>query len=377
MAKPESDRLYSLDALRGIAALSVVFWHWQHFYMGTSTPFIFEAQPLFSWFSPLYRNGDLAVDFFFLLSGFIFFWLYPSKIFKGEVSARDFFILRYSRLYPLHFLTLVIIALQQFCYWKITSTSFVYPKNDIFHFILNLFFVSSIKLEKGYSFNAPTWSVSVEVFVYFLFFLFCKIIKPNTMILASLSLVGYLWIFPFYGPIGRGVGGFFLGGSLYLIYRSILKSQHQKAIFTTINLASSLLWGIGILLAFNYLHFSILDNIPGVDARPRIIASMTLFSATILSAVLFENQTNGFFKKVSALGDISYSSYLLHFPLQLFFAIFVAMNGLNVNIFNSPLMLISFFVILIVLSIASYQYLEMPLQKYIRKLWFRSKPKLS
>jgi peptidoglycan/LPS O-acetylase OafA/YrhL len=167
MAKPESDRLYSLDALRGIAALSVVFWHWQHFYMGASTPLIVESQPLFSWFAPLYRNGDLAVDFFFLLSGFIFFWLYQSKIFKGEVSARDFFILRFSRLYPLHFLTLIIVAVQQFYYWKITSTSFIYAENNVFHFILNLFLASSIKLEKGFSFNAPIWSVSVEVFVYF------------------------------------------------------------------------------------------------------------------------------------------------------------------------------------------------------------------
>ncbi len=373
----QSTRLYSLDALRGIAALSVVFWHWQHFYMGSSTPFNIEAQPLFHFFSPLYRSGDLAVDFFFLLSGFIFFWLYPKKILKGEVSARDFFILRFSRLYPLHFLTLIIVAVQQFYYWKITASYFIYPKNDLFHFVLNLFFISSVKLEKGFSFNAPIWSVSVEVFVYFLFFLICKKIRPNSFMLVGLSSLGYFWIFPFYSPISRGIGGFFLGGFIYLIYDLILKSRYLKTIFKYIILLSSLLWTIAILLGLGYLHFGVLDNIPRVDARPRIIASMLLFSTTILSLAIFENQSSQSYKILSTLGNISYSSYLLHFPLQLVFAMVVSMSELSLEVFNSPFTLILFFTILLMISIASFNYIEMPMQKYIRDVWFGSKPNIS
>ena len=46
------ERLYSLDVLRGIAALAVVFWHWQHFFYIGDTAIGFETreQPLFNAF---------------------------------------------------------------------------------------------------------------------------------------------------------------------------------------------------------------------------------------------------------------------------------------------------------------------------------------
>jgi peptidoglycan/LPS O-acetylase OafA/YrhL len=377
MANNESSRLYSLDALRGLAALCVVFWHWQHFYMGGSTPFRIEVQPLFNLFAPLYRGGDLAVDFFFLLSGFIFFWLYSMRIFKGEISARNFLILRFSRLYPLHFLTLIIVAVQQFYYWKITTNYFVYSKNDVFHFILNLFFISSVNLEKGYSFNAPIWSVSVEILVYFLFFLTCKMFRPNALLLMGLSILGYFWIFPFYSPIGRGIGGFFLGGGVYSLYSFILENRNRETIFNSIIFLTCLLWTIAILLGFDYLHFAVLDIFLGIDTRSRLMASVGLFSFTILSFAIFENQVGRIFKKLSILGDISYSSYLLHFPLQLIFATLVTLNGFSAEVFNSPIMLATFFVVLISISVASYNYIEMPLQRYIRAFWLRSNPKSS
>lgn len=383
MVKSESPRLYSLDVLRGIAALSVVFWHWQHFYSLSSAPFIREAQPLFSWFSPLYRNGDLAVDFFFLLSGFIFFWLYPKKIFEGHVSAKDFFVLRFSRLYPLHLITLIVVAIQQFCYWQIKANYFIYEKNDVFHFILNLFFISSIKLEQGFSFNAPIWSVSVEVFVYFLFFLSSKIFKSHFLVAAILSLMGYFWIFPFYHPIGRGVGGFFLGGLVYAIYSLVVTSRNSKVLAQLIHLSSGLLWTIALLLTFNlikpdlFLYFGILESPAGVVYCPKILAAMVLFSSTILSFAIFEQKTSGFFKRLSILGDISYSSYLLHFPLQLVFVTFAAVRGIGVDLFNHPVTLVAFFVVLIAISLVSYHYVEMPLQRLIRRLWIRSKAKPS
>ncbi|MBY0445501.1 MAG: hypothetical protein K2Q15_09875 [Burkholderiales bacterium] len=61
-------RFYSLDALRGIAALCVVFWHWQHFFFAGTTAgkFDLERLPFSDGLSLLYTKGWLAVDLFFI-----------------------------------------------------------------------------------------------------------------------------------------------------------------------------------------------------------------------------------------------------------------------------------------------------------------------
>ncbi|UJL35757.1 acyltransferase family protein [Pantoea agglomerans] len=76
------NRNYSLDVLRGLAALSVVLWHWQHFFYVAGRPVNFrtENQPFFEYLSLFYLHGSLAVELFFSISGFVFFWLYAIPI---------------------------------------------------------------------------------------------------------------------------------------------------------------------------------------------------------------------------------------------------------------------------------------------------------
>src|ERR1700743_3406757 len=103
-------RLYALDALRGLAALSVVVWHWQHFYAlsGTwQTGWQRASQPFFWALQPLYDAGWAAVDLFFALSGFVFFWLYGAAIASRSIGGPRFSLLRFSPLYPLRFSTLL------------------------------------------------------------------------------------------------------------------------------------------------------------------------------------------------------------------------------------------------------------------------------
>ena len=139
-----AERFYSLDALRGIAALSVVFWHWPHFFIGTNHGTYDPTRlPLHEWTSLLYTKGYLAVDLFFSLSGFIFYWLYSRRVAEREISAGKFGLLRFSRLYPLHFATLLFVAIGQALLMQARGNYFVYPGNDIYHFVLNLFLASS------------------------------------------------------------------------------------------------------------------------------------------------------------------------------------------------------------------------------------------
>src|SRR5256885_5143960 len=154
----QTGRFYLLDALRGLAALSIVLWHWQHFFPAES--FRPERQPLYPLLVLFYSNGSRAVDLFFCLSGFIFFWLYAEKISSARISGCEFFMLRFSRLYPLHVATLIFVAAAQFIRWHATGSFFVYPQNDAYHFLLHSALASSIGLQRGDSVNRPGRAIS-------------------------------------------------------------------------------------------------------------------------------------------------------------------------------------------------------------------------
>jgi len=84
-----------LDGLRGVAAIVVVIFH------------IFEAHSA----GPLYQivnHGYLAVDFFFLLSGFVISYAYDDR--WGKMSVGSFFKRRLVRLHPLVIMGMVIGA---------------------------------------------------------------------------------------------------------------------------------------------------------------------------------------------------------------------------------------------------------------------------
>lgn len=147
-------RFWLLDNLRGIASFSVVLWHYQHFYyVGPGVlPADFHPrdQPLFSLLRPIYLYGANAVELFYVLSGFVFFFVYYEAISQARTTASAFFVARFSRLYPLYAVTLLFVAFGQWWAVSLTGRFFVYPYNDAYHFILSVFFASHWGLERGF-----------------------------------------------------------------------------------------------------------------------------------------------------------------------------------------------------------------------------------
>ena len=100
-------RFYLLDLLRGLAALSVVIWHYRHFYYvdGIFPENVYLSEfPLNTLLKIPYEYGGLAVEFFFCLSGYIFFQFYYAKISMRKISFRAFFTRRLIRLYSCFFI---------------------------------------------------------------------------------------------------------------------------------------------------------------------------------------------------------------------------------------------------------------------------------
>ncbi|WP_223460741.1 MULTISPECIES: acyltransferase family protein [unclassified Pseudomonas] len=202
-------RLYALGVLRGIAALAVVFWHWQHFFFQGAVPGLLqtEQQPFYSVFSLFYRQGGDAVALFFSLSGFIFFWLFGHAVARRELTAKQFFIERFSRIYPLHLATFGAVALLQMVYTGDTGNAFVYLFNDVYHGVLNIFLAPAWGLEQGWSFNGPAWSISVDVLLYAAFFLLWRY-SPFPALISFLLIAVAAWIFPAQYKITLGVFSF-------------------------------------------------------------------------------------------------------------------------------------------------------------------------
>jgi peptidoglycan/LPS O-acetylase OafA/YrhL len=377
------ERFYSLDVLRGIAALSVVFWHWQHFFFSGTNPVPYEVMrlPLSKWLFVLYTKGYLSVDLFFNLSGFVFFWLYSTRIAEGAITPGKFALLRFSRLYPLHLATLLIVAVSQLWLLNTQGSYFVYSYNDSLHFLLNLLFASSWGIERCYaSFNGPAWSVSVEILLYAIFFMFCRLFHRRTIVLAFISAIGFVVVQPLYSPIGRGLGSFFLGGCGFLAYQSIIASRHARVITKWAIYLMVVAWAVTFVITLPGVAQSTLSTrfVPfswlfephvqwGIQKAAKSWPVLVLFPLTILALALFETHRGSLGKHISFLGDISYSSYLLHFPLQLLFSVLLARFAFSHSIYYSPWFMGFFFVVLIAISLGSFRYFEVPVQRFLRQ----------
>jgi len=376
-------RLYSLDALRGVAALSVVLWHWQHFFAisGAWQPGWQRAQePFYQALRPFYDAGPAAVDLFFALSGFVFFWLYADAIATKRVGAGNFANLRISRLYPLHLAMLLAVAAMQFFFFRTTGKFFIYDANDWQHFLSSLVMAQQwLPPTIIQSFDGPTWSVSVEALLYIVFFAVMVSGSGRTRTSVMLILLGVLVFFLFNEMIGRGLIGFFVGGLLYELAERIKARPDARRLALWSAALAGVVWLVVIadiylgpletaydwLTSFLPQNFALLYKLE----RPNVLLLLFILTASplaILALALHEQVLGGRYKRLSFLGDISYSSYLIHFPMQLALALVALRFGLKPQLFMSGWTLLAFYVVLIALASASYHFFERPLQSLIR-----------
>ncbi len=365
-------RLFTLDVSRSFAALAVVLSHWHNFsFDGNSLPEYFDrtSLPLYAVLKIFYENGYMAVAYFFLVSGFIFFWLYRASIENQDLSFGNFWVQRISRLYPLHIVTLLIVALLQTVYNSHNGNSFLVPFNDMYHFFLHLGFASNWGFELGSSFNSPVWSVSIEILTYFIFFVIAYKRRGGALFCLTVSVISIAFI-PFTNHFHhilllKGLAAFFLGGFIFhLTFLISTKFQNLKAVIYSV---TTLFW---FLTLINFYLFNLSDFILKFGVIGKIFISgfpyAILFPFTVCGLALIGIDKGQFLKSISWVGDITYSSYLLHFPLQLVFVLAFSYGMLNSDFYLNPVYLVVFFLILIPLSYITFIGFERPIQNIIR-----------
>ncbi|MEY4160191.1 MAG: hypothetical protein RLZZ136_812, partial [Pseudomonadota bacterium] len=142
LTAPGTRRLLGLDALRGIAALCVVIMH---------THVLFPDTPNLS------AKAYLAVDFFFILSGYVMARTYEPRLANKGLSARQFFIARYRRLWP----TMLIGGLL-FIPFLADATGDTDP-HWLKLVLPNLLLLPSPLSENLFPLNVPAWSIFFEL----------------------------------------------------------------------------------------------------------------------------------------------------------------------------------------------------------------------
>lgn len=370
----ERDRLHSLDALRGVAALIVALFHWQYtLVLGRASTllgatFDQSVEPFYWLLRPVYRNGPYAVDLFFVLSGFVFFWLYQRPIAEGRTGPARFAQLRLSRLYPLQVLTLVLVAILQAIFMHRTGQFFAYGNNDLAGFVKGLAFIQTVE---HVAFNGPAWSVSVELLMYVAFFVLARIgfarLDKIQGWLGAGAMIGLGLAFYEKTPeLARGAVGFFTGGLAYWAFE-ILR-PHRRLAAAAIALAA-LCW-VGMAVdAYTGVIVNLAQRLPfGQIMIPRLAMLYGVFPLTVAAIALSERVFGVGFARLTWLGRISYSSYLIHFSLYLVIAVLYAYGVLSLSAVRSGWLQIAFMATLIALSAVVYSRFELPAQNALRRL---------
>lgn len=361
----KAGRLYLLDLTRGLAALGVVLWHYQIFYFDApghlADDFNQSGQPFFGglWF--FYQEGSRGVYLFFVLSGFVFFAQYVDKIGGRTMSTWQYFIRRFSRLYPLHLVTLVFVYILQVMSKQATGQYSVYHCNDLRRGILSLTFLTDWLPEKYVcsTLNGPTWSLSVEVFLYVLFFAVACLLPKKWLARVGVTvaiIAGSLLSrgLHAYHLLGDPTLCFFSGGFAYLLWT---KARHDGRMAMWLLLASTATAAAsGVYLV--YVSASI------------VVQDMILFPSVVLALACAQSLKPMLGHSIRSVGDISYSVYLIHFPLQLAIILGAKFSQAHID-YASAHVFVLFFALLIALSYASYYLFEVPLQDAIRRRFAR------
>jgi len=348
-------KLDQLVSLRGLAAWVVVFYH--------SVVLLQIALP------QLPRNlvifiaqGYLAVDFFFVLSGFIIFINYHSN-FRSDIrhNALKFYWNRISRIYPVHLVMLVAYLLLTLAFLHFSSSKTIPSGYTVESFLQSLILIHAWTGDPTW-WNVPSWSISAEWFVY-LFFPFIAILfhrfisglSAHFILATAISIALYsAYFLKGYDSLGTAAFSmalvrvfleFLLGsvvGSLFVNHRKFL-SQSRAAV------------GAIVLLMCAALPFI---DAPNYAVIPFLCFAMVWFLSVDTSPVskILSN------KLLVYLGEISYSTYMVHyFVYDLFKAGWVNNSG-SVD----PIKLLASFLAVLLLSMLMHRAIEVPAQRYLR-----------
>ena len=311
-----------------------------------------------------FKEGFVGVSFFFVLSGFIIAYNYQEKLTEHTTTKRKFWIARIARVYPLHWLTLLLAALLG-GYVVYTGTA-----DWCRHFLASLTLTQAYIPRPDYffSFNSPSWSLCCEQLFYFcfpfliplarnskrlfLFFLFCALLVVIGMhFTPEEDIKGYWYV----NPITR-FPDFIVGMLLFQVYRYLKDREISYRQGTIIEVLS-----IAIFAGF-YLYATEIPKVYRYSCYYWLPVSLILLSFALQKGSLSRLLNNRY---LIIGGEISYSFYLIHLFVSLTYVEWQKQSGWQISWMVSVPVLLG---IILLLSLLSYYRFEKPMNKLIKRI---------
>jgi peptidoglycan/LPS O-acetylase OafA/YrhL len=335
--------LRALTGVRFLAAFYVVSFH--------TLPFLKSHFRLSRGVEQFLFNGNLAVAFFYLLSGFILAYSYEGKI-KNLRDYVRYLRARFARIYPVYLLSLLLVLPFQL-------------KASLASKLAVLFMVQAWNPANpglAGAWNYPAWSLSVEAFFYLTFPVFLqwmskqplRVLRLMVGVLLALSVVLHtptvvlgVWNGVVYGlrvplPVVR-LPEFLVGVALGLLFlRTTLPARHPYLFYVaaagTIGLLS-LPIGTWVSLAMVPIALMVYELAFSGGSAARLFSSGPLV----------------------LLGGASYAIYLLQYPVRAWTKLLFSGAGASLSFLGSVLTP----VLLIVFSIAVFRFWEEPIRRLL------------
>ncbi|MGA9027006.1 MAG: acyltransferase [Steroidobacteraceae bacterium] len=345
-----ASRIPSLDGLRGIAAVVIMIFHYNNVYLPQAA-----LRGMLPLMRPFLDHAYLAVDLFFLMSGFVMAHVYGRQL-SSNLRAHwwDFTSMRFARIYPLFAATTVVmVATRAWSGLPIDLVSFSGRSLALQPLLLQA-------AGDGLSWNYPSWSISTEAAAYVFFAFAAGLLLrgryPRFMAAACIAILavlcskhqGHLHLYWGISSLLRTLAEFSLGVLLWRAHAAgaappriwpgvIASACAALAVFTG--------WDLPVVGVLAYLiHQSVLSKstlAPVLNSAPAV-----------------------------ALGAWSYSLYLWHVPVHYAVMSVFAAGGHPVetlSLVEARWLMLATMLAVVYLSYVSFTHFEVPVRRWLRR----------
>ena len=340
-------RYIFLDGIRGLAAIFVLTRH---------TTFFWDGNPFF--------RSYLAVDIFFIMSGFVIASAYEEKLRSSLITINDFILIRIIRLYPVYFVSFLLC-----CYHFIRKVSLGYEhgsSEEVALVLLSTAFFLPSKMPSSdalFPLNGAYWSLFFELLANFSYALVRPVLNDFllTFVSALFGLLvataavqnggldnGFKWdTWMIVGGLSRAFFGIFLG---LLIFR---KQKSLNNVFRGLNAP----W----LAVFVVMLVLMSPSVGVFDPFVDVAVVLVVFPACLIVA---SNGTSQAGNILIFLGSASYPIYVLHFPLGQG----IYLRAQNAVVSTAPYSGLAFVVFIMIFSVWFERVYDIPIRRKLTTL---------